>query len=271
MADLTKHTQPIADAIYKHWEETASDWRRDHLGASVLGNPCDRAIWYGFRWAKPPDFPGRVLRLFDTGQREEARLVNDLRNIGLEVHDRDPEAGGQIRVSYGHHIGGSLDGVSRNVPQGGDKWHVLEFKTHNDKSFLDLQKKGVAESKPAHFIQMQIYMHLIGIERALYVAKNKNTDSIYTERIHLDTALAKAQLMRADRIVKSTSQPGGISENPADYRCKFCPFWKLCYEGEQMSKSCRTCKAVRVTDDGWACSKGIKADPREGCGEWGEI
>ena len=45
-------------------------------------------------------------------------------------------------------------------------WHVVEFKTHSAKSFRELAAKGVAEAKPQHWAQMQVYMHLTGITRA---------------------------------------------------------------------------------------------------------
>lgn len=264
MPDLTPHTQPIATAIYEHYERTAGDWRRDHLGASVVGHPCNRYLWYTFRWAANPKFNGRLLRLFDTGNREEARLVADLLNIGVKVLDKDPETGRQIRVSVGDYFGGSLDGMAQGVPQGGDKWHVVEFKTHSDTSFKALKKKGVAESKPRHYIQMAIYMHLTGVERALYVARNKNTDELYTERIKADPALAQAQIDRALRVIESRKPPGRISDNPAHWECKWCPFFGVCHQGEAMEKSCRTCKHWAIGK----CELGVKADERVGCDRW---
>ena len=44
---------------------------RSHLGASVIGNKCKRAIWFNFRWVKKPEFSGRQLRLFNRGHKEE--------------------------------------------------------------------------------------------------------------------------------------------------------------------------------------------------------
>lgn len=58
---------------------------RAHLGGSMIGRACDREIWYGFRWAKRPTFPGRILRLFGRGHLEEFRFVQYLARIGIEV------------------------------------------------------------------------------------------------------------------------------------------------------------------------------------------
>ena len=66
---------------------------------------------------------------------------------------------------------GSIDGIiEKGVPEAPTKRHILECKTHSLKSFKDLCDKGVQESKPQHWCQMQLYMHGTGIDRALYFA-----------------------------------------------------------------------------------------------------
>ena len=30
--------------------KAADDGLRQHLGASLIGKPCERALWYTFRW-----------------------------------------------------------------------------------------------------------------------------------------------------------------------------------------------------------------------------
>jgi len=57
------------DAIYKNWELNQGDFRRAHLGASLVGHSCTRFLFYSYRWVAPPRFPGRMLRLFDRGHR----------------------------------------------------------------------------------------------------------------------------------------------------------------------------------------------------------
>jgi len=79
MAELPAPHQPTLDAIYRAYEAKADRTQRGYLGMSTMGNECDRAIWYAFRWAHPPEqLDGRKLRLFQTGHREEARMLDDL-------------------------------------------------------------------------------------------------------------------------------------------------------------------------------------------------
>ena len=171
MAELPTLSSPTRDAIFAAYEAQASSGFRAHLGASLIGKECERALWFDFRWTTVHRHPGRLLRLFETGQLEEARLVRNLRSIGATVLEVDPETGRQIRVqAHGGHFGGSLDGIALGLPEAPKTWHVLEFKTHSAKSFNDLAAKGVRGSKPQHFAQMQTYMHLTGLTRAMYVA-----------------------------------------------------------------------------------------------------
>ena len=178
--------------IYEQYENTQEDSRRPHLGASLIGEECKRKLWYIFRWIERQHHDGRLLRLFDTGNHAEPRFVKDMRDIGIEVHDVNPK-GDQWRVSDDTgHFGGSMDGCAKGLPEAPSTWHVVEFKTHGDKSFTDLAGKlvkppshkypvrqggkGVRQSKPQHYAQMQIYMGFTGMKRAFYLAVNKNTD-----------------------------------------------------------------------------------------------
>lgn len=259
-------------AIYRGYEERRGEELRPHLGASQIGHPCSRALWYGFRWALTKDFDGRMLRLFETGQLEENRLIRDLRHIGVEVSAFDPE-GNQWRVSaLGGHFGGSMDGCAVGIPEAPKTWHVLEFKTHNLKSFTDLQAKGVMEAKPMHFAQMQVYMELTGMTRALYLAVCKNDDQLYAERVEHDPVAAAKLLAKAERIIFSDEPPARISDNPSWWECKFCDYHPVCHGESVALVNCRTCAHVTAAKDGtWRCEVDHTDEPitveeqRHGC------
>jgi hypothetical protein len=146
MAELPIVVSPTREAIFAAYEADARTGFRAHLGASLIGKSCERALWYDFRWTTTVFHPGRVLRLFETGQLEEARIVRNLRRIGATVLEVDPETGRQWRVeAHGGHFGGSLDAVALNLPEAPKTWHVVEFKTHASKSFVELVAKGCAK------------------------------------------------------------------------------------------------------------------------------
>ena len=107
MAELPEAPTPTLTAVYADYEARQGDGYRDHLGASIIGKSCARALWYDFRWITPARHSGRLLRLFETGQLEEDRLVRNLRATGATVLEVDPETGRQFRVeAHGGHFGG---------------------------------------------------------------------------------------------------------------------------------------------------------------------
>ena len=258
MAKVPAPLNATVDAVYRWREQTTSGGHREHLGASIIGHPCDRNLWLTWRWAESEKFEGRVLRLFDTGKREEPRVIEELRGIGCEVFADD--GGTQFRVSaVGGHFGGSMDGVVSGLPEAPKSPHVLEIKTHSAKSFADLLKKGVEKAKPMHFVQMQTYMALASLDRALYYAVNKDTDDVYTERVALDPGVAAKILERATKIIHASEPPLRVSEDPAYFECKWCKFHTQCHGDKAPEVNCRTCahSTPLMTDgDGsWACEK----------------
>lgn len=258
----------LVSAIYKfHKDRGDAERSRAYLGMSEIGHICERYLWLKFRGCVREDIPGRVYRLFETGDLAEARFVADLRAIGCEVHDCD-EQGKQFACSdFGGHFSGHMDGCVSGLPGAEKTWHVLEFKTHNDKSFTKLVKEGVAVAKPQHYCQMQCYMHYSGMTRALYLAVNKNDDSLYAERIHYQREQAEALVERAKRIIKSTSIPPRIAKRPDYYECKWCAAHDICWGCEKAlpipAISCRQCcyATPDVDQGGWSCGKfDIEAD-----------
>src|SRR5687768_13352697 len=184
MATLPPPPSPTVDAIYAAYESRERGGFRSHLGASIIGNECERSLWYSFRWATRVQHAGRLLRLFQTGHLEEARLVKDLRAAGVTVMDVDPNSGKQWSfAAVDGHFGGSADGIVIGLLEAPKTAHLLEVKTHNQKSFAALQKHGVEKSKPNHYAQMQVYLSMLGLERAFYLALNKNDETIHSERI----------------------------------------------------------------------------------------
>lgn len=270
MAELPAAPTPTLTAIHAEYEARQGDGFRDHLGASIIGKSCARALWYDFRWVTPARHSGRILRLFETGQLEEDRLVANLRAIGATVLDVDPETGRQFRVeAHGGHFGGSLDSVAVGLLEAAKTWHVVEFKTHSAKSFMELTAKGVVLAKPQHAAQMQIYMHLTGITRALYVAVCKNTDALHIERIKADPATAERLLEKAGRIIFAQHPPARTSEDPAWYECRFCDHHAACHEGGDAAVTCRSCLHSTPVEGGWHCVRHDReldpADQRRAC------
>ena len=249
----------IANLIDGHHADQHDDPRL-HLGGSTLGHPCERWLWLSFRWAVREKFPGRIRRLFRRGRNEEEIVVADLKAIGLDISETGD---GQRFLNLGKHVGGSVDGIIESGVPGAIKTrHILEIKTHNKKSFDDLEKKGVQDSKPVHWAQMQVYMLGTKIERALYVAVCKDDDRLYTERVKYDEEAAGNLLDRGHRIALTERIPVPISTDASWYQCKFCAAHSFCHKRQLTQEvNCRTCAhATPETDSTWSCARWVRGE-----------
>ena len=297
--ELPKNENSLTVLIDRSWEKREAETQhvREHLGASEIGKDCERELWYSFRWFGKEKFDGRMLRLFDTGKREEERLADDLRSAGLTVNGASPDPQHRFHM-LGGHFSCEIDGALLGVPESHAVWHVLEAKTHNLSSFLKLTgfgdtKKGEAEykrhvktghhmladtktHKPVHWYQMQAGMGFSGMTRALYVAKNKNDDKLAFERVRFEQRVFDSMVMKADRVIFSKSPPARISNVATGQDCRFCSFKGVCHYGDKADVNCRTCKHSHPErKGGWTCNlTGHALDVNkqiEGCGSYEPI
>ena len=245
--------------IFESYEKARKNEHRPHLGGSQIGIECSRALWYQFRHCERPQFDGRMLRLFETGDLEENRIVANLRAIGVTVWDRDPETGKQIRFSgCDGHFALSLDGVGEGFPES-KRPHTLEFKTMSDKNFKAMHRDGLEKSKPVYWAQCHVGMHLSGIDRCAFIAVNKNTDEIYYERVRYDAAIGIKLTAKAESIIFADTPPSRISNDPSYFVCKFCVFSDICHKAKPPEVNCRTCAHAtpeRGGDGLWSCALG---------------
>lgn len=255
---------------------------RSHLGASIIGGECAAAIWHSWRWSTKPRHKGRTLRLFNRGHIEEGRFIAMLLMLGCEFWQQDAE-GKQYRISWAEgHAGGSGDGIGRGIPDLPSMTaFVAEFKTHGEKSFIELAGKldewrahvegrgpftgqGVRSAKFEHFVQMQTYMRKMGIPAALYCAVCKNTDDVYMEIVTLDTEFADQFLGRGEQIVWMDTPPSKINNSPGFYKCRFCDHKPVCHLKAAPDRNCRTCEHSRpIADAKWHCAFNDRAIDKE--------
>lgn len=271
MGDAIPKRKITVDIIDEALESNQEDAHRPHLGGSLVGHKCARHIWYSFRWYKKERFNGRMLRLFDRGHLEEERFGGFLKSAGFDIENVKPEK--QLRYSMlGGHFSCEVDGFVKGLPEAPEKQHVLEFKTYSHDSFLKLTNLNNARykqlkndggflcdtklQKKQHYTQMQVGMGMSGVDRALYLAVNKNDDNLAQERVRFSQKFFDSIVERAESIIFNEQLPPRISERPSWFECKFCKFKDICHNDETPEKNCRTCKYSYATQDGnWFCSK----------------
>jgi hypothetical protein len=259
MAALPPPLSHTTSAIDEAYVKAARNGDAAGVSMSSVGNPCDRAIWYAFRWSAEQEAPtGKRQRTFKSGEIYERRLLDDLRSIGCDVVEVDETTGQQFRVELaGGHLRGKMDGRLTGLPEAPAAEHIAECKSANDRSYKTIVKGPIRETKPEHYAQLQLYLHATGVRRGLYMLANKNTDEIHAERVDYDPVFCLALVARIERIVDAERPPVRLHEDPsskAAFTCGFCPARSICHEGAFPRTNCRTCLEAECHDGPrWTC------------------
>lgn len=243
MVALPEPIHHTVDAIYRAIEAKARGGDSRGVPMSAAANECERAIWYCLHWAAPLErIDGQKKRRFETGRIEEDRLLDNLEAAGVTVERVDPATGRQFAVTLAHGwLRGKMDGRAIGLIEEPKTLHVVECKSHNEKSFRELSKKKVKEANPDHFAQCQAYMHAEQITRCLYFAVNRNTDELYCERIEYDPAFCLILEAKIERIVRAQSAPSRLHDKDDKPPCLWCAASDLCHRKAFARRNCRTC------------------------------
>lgn len=261
MVAFPKPQSQIPGLVYAAREAANEAWDGLGFSPSMLDSECDRQLWLMLHWAPAQEHhDGRLLRLFASGHYHEAKMVDDLKLAGLEVHEVDPDTGKQFLArALAGHVRGKLDGIVRGVPEAPAKWHVFEAKSHGLKSWKTLMKgPTVREGKFAHFVQMQTYMHIRGIDRALYGAVCKDDDTLHFERVHYDHEFCTHLMARLERILAMDAPPAPVSTNDKSPVCQWCRAKPICRGRSFARLNCRTClhsSPEMSGDAAWSCAR----------------
>lgn len=252
MAAMPELISPTAAAINRWYEDNEKPRDSARIGASSIGEECERSIWYSFRWASPlENFDGRKLRLFNTGHREESRMLDDLRNIGVHVQAENPMTGQQWEETISGVIVSKLDGKAIGVPGAEKVVHAVEIKTMSGKNFQEWRRKGLEKFSPKYWAQVHTGHEAHGLSRTLFMAKNKDTDEIETERVKYDPLISARLVAKGERIAFS-DRPPVKSEG---FSCRWCKHEKICRYDAFARTNCRTCLHVSIERDGqWRCT-----------------
>ena len=191
----------------------------------------------------------------------EAEVVALLRNIpGVTVHEKNPQTGAQFNFSFlGGHFSGSMDGCIVGVPEAPKTWHVLEVKTVSSKRFAVLQKQGVEQWSPEYYGQLQCYMGASGMDRALFVAYNKDNSELYIERVRQEPMFFDAMITKAERLITHSEPPASSYPKREWFEAKFMSEEaQAIYWGDKLpAPNCRNCRfavaRMDLNNGAWWC------------------
>jgi hypothetical protein len=208
--------------------------RRQYLGASVWGDPCDRKLGYIYH-NEPPDkdFKASILRIFDMGHDGEGRMAEYLKIAGFELLTSGEDGKQFGFAAAGGKLKGHIDGVILAGPAGvAVAWPALwENKALNEKGWKEAVTKGIKVAKPLYYAQAQVYMAYMELQVCVFTIQNRNTGEVHAEIIAFDARAAQEASDRAVRVVSSSNpeELNRISNESTDFRCKFCDFRATCW------------------------------------------
>ena len=224
----------------------------------MIGKACERALWYDFRWATPRALPRpHPAALRDRPARGGAPRPQPAPHRRHRARgrsrDRPPVAGRGARRPLRR-----LARCGRDRPPRGAE--DLARRRVQDPLGEDLsrarRKDGVQRAKPQHWAQMQIYMHLTGLTRAMYVAVCKDTDDLTSSGSAPTADAAERLLAKAGRVIDAPRPPARISEDPAWWRVPVLrPSRPLPRRRRPAERNCRSCLHSTPVEGGWHCAR----------------
>lgn len=218
---------------------------RSYLGASRLGVECARALQYEYMHV-PVDagksFSGQLLRNFEMGHVFESMVVKWLSNAGFSISIFDIDGSQFGFSSLNGRMRGHIDGVVIETPEELDLPcpMLFECKALNGKSWRDLQRHGLAKSKPVYAAQVALYQAYmskrfegLADNPAMFGAVNKDTAEIYIELVPFDGERAQQASDKAVNIFRACDAGEilpRVSTDPEFYQCKMCQWQQRCWE-----------------------------------------
>jgi len=263
MAKLPDIEDPTLRAVDLAMEAAQRSEPRGYLGASAIGDSCNRKLWMSFRWVKRSFIAAPGLRRINDGHRGELIVAQMLRAVpGISL---STEVAPGVQHSFedlGGHFRGNCDGLITGLLQDPQTMHVWECKIVNEQKFKKLQKLRDTDQStalknwdPVYYAQAIMYMHYFKATRHYLTAGSPGVRDLTSVVTEYDKKEAEKLIERAKRIVFSSRPPLKISNDPAWHECKYCTFHSLCHEREMpQRKSCRTCLHSTALEDGkWKC------------------
>ena len=209
-------------------ERSSQEKRRTYMGASILGEECDRKLYYSYK--KPFTVKdARIQRIFDMGNIIEDYLIKLLKDAGFTVYDVDKD-GKQFGFEDGE-IAGHSDGVIVGVPEL-DSPALLEFKSAKNSRFNEFKKNDVRTVSNNYFVQTQVYMQKLKLNYCLFIVMNKDTQELYMEIINYDKEIADIYITRGKDIARSTELPSRAYAKKTFFKCRFCDYSEECWEND---------------------------------------
>jgi CRISPR/Cas system-associated exonuclease Cas4 (RecB family) len=195
---------------------------RDYIGASSIGSPCERLIWYRYHGIIGEPISAKLKRTFSVGHYLEKMVISQLRDAGLNIITPVYALSDLDLPNFKGHV----DGIWRNE----NKIAIIEIKTARDSSFHEFVKVGLLRWNAIYYAQLQAYMGMSNIHEAYLIALNKDTSDVHDEFIAFDADYYEGLKHKAKRIIDSEIEPERVNVNPCYFMCRACQYKRICHK-----------------------------------------
>ena len=195
--------------------------QRDYIGASEIGHPCARKVWYSYNQKENKSISEKLLMTFEIGHYIESMVIDLIIGARITMMTNFNTKG----------ITGTIKGhVDAFIVDDNGEAYVLEIKSACNTQFNIFKNKGVMGWKMQYYAQVQAYMGMNGVNKAILLAINKDTSEMHEEIIDFDAVYYNELNSRAEYIINAKEPPERINKNPCFFICKTCPFVRECHE-----------------------------------------
>lgn len=197
---------------------------RDYIGASIIGHPCYRKLWFTINNKKQDVLTPRSQRILDMGKALEGLIIKWLNDVGI-LTKQSSVAVVDTSLPYfkGHYDSLIVD--KKGLPK-----YILEIKTAKDSSFSQFKSHGLKRWDETYYAQIQSYMGMSGIHSAIIVVLNKDNSEILDEEVTFDESYYLGLREKAKLIKEAKIAPPRVNGSPLYYLCRMCPFSEGCHK-----------------------------------------
>lgn len=181
-----------------------------------------RGVYERTAWQQKELHDVKLQAIFDEGHDQEAAILRDLAAAGIVIIEQQtPYEWKQYQIT-GHVDGKYIeDGIAYPIEVKSMSPHIFTIVN----SWEDFKKKPWTRS---YLAQITLYMLMQGIDKAIFILKNKSTGELKQLTVDLDMDLGEDCLKACEEINKHISEntlPDRIKDID---KCAECPFKTIC-------------------------------------------